>query len=42
MASSGVFTTGSFSLNDVFRTTGTPVLRSNAWISAQYFGLVAG
>ena len=40
MASSGVLTTGSFSLNDVFSTTGTPVFRSNAWISDQYFGFV--
>lgn len=33
-ASCGVHTIGSFSLNDVFRTIGRPVSRSNASISA--------
>ena len=33
-ASSGRQTTGSFSLNDVFSTMGTPVKREKAWINA--------
>ena len=31
---------GSFSLNDLFSTTGTPVFFSNAWIRPQYLGFV--
>ena len=40
MASLGVKTMGSFSLKEVFRSTGTPVCFSNSLISAQYRGLV--
>ena len=40
MASLGVKTMGSFSLKEVFRSTGTPVSFSNSLINAQYRGLV--
>lgn len=39
-ASSGRHTTGSFSLNDVFRTIGTPVMSLNLEISRWYLRLV--
>src|SRR5262245_39427694 len=38
IASAGVHTIGSFSLNDVLRITGVPVRSPNALISAQYSG----
>ena len=40
-ASAGVITIGSFSSNEVFSTIGTPVSRSNSWISRWYRGFAA-
>ncbi len=40
-ASSGRSTIGSFSLNDVLRSTGTPVSSPNRWMSVQYGRLSA-
>ncbi len=39
-ASSGLWTIGSFSLNEVLRSTGTPVAFSKAFSSCQYSGSV--
>ncbi len=39
-ASPGSQTTGSFSLNDVFSSIGTPVMSRNAAISRWYIGLL--